>query len=295
MSNREKIILDTDIGSDIDDAFALAYLLSEPRCELLGITTVTGEALLRAQMASAVCHAGGKPGIPIYPGSDNPLVVPQKQIHAPQAVVLNEWEHRKDFPRGEAIEFLRKTIHANPGEITLLAIGPMTNIGLLFSVDSEIPRLLKELVLMCGVFTYKINSGVTLLEWNAIGDPHATTIMYRSPVKNIRSFGLDVTMQVQMPVNEVRGKMMAKILGPVKDFLSSWEMDRVYFHDPLAALGIFHRDVCGYKRGNVNIEIESSKLTGLTSFKEDEKGNNEVAFEVNPAEFFRLYFDIVGS
>jgi inosine-uridine nucleoside N-ribohydrolase len=294
MNDKVKVILDTDIGSDIDDAFALAYLLSEPRCELLGITTVTGEALLRAQMASAICHVGGKPGIPIYPGSDNPLVVPQKQTQASQAAALSKWEHRKDFPRGEAIEFLRKTIRANPGEVTLLAIGPMTNIGLLFSVDPEIPRLLKELVLMCGVFTYKINSAVKLLEWNAIGDPHAATIMYRSPVKNIRSFGLDVTMQVQMPVSEVRGKMTAKILGPVKDFLSSWEGDRVCFHDPLAALGIFHRDVCGYKRGNVAIEIESSKLAGLTSFKEDEKGNNEVAFEVNPAEFFRLYFDTVG-
>jgi inosine-uridine nucleoside N-ribohydrolase len=295
MSEKIKVILDTDIGSDIDDAFALAYLLSEPNCELLGITTVTGDALLRARMASAMCYVGGKPGIPIYPGNDNPLIVAQKQIHAPQAAALSEWEHQKDFPRGEAIEFLRKTIRANPGEITLLAIGPMTNIGLLFSVDPEIPHLLKELVLMCGVFTYNIKSVVTLLEWNARGDPHASTIMYRSPVKNIRSFGLDVTMQAQMPVDEARKKMTAKILVPVKDFLTAWEMDRVFFHDPLAAVGIFHRDVCSYKRGNVNIEIESSKLMGLTTFNADEKGNNEVAFEVNSAEFFRLYFDVVGS
>jgi inosine-uridine nucleoside N-ribohydrolase len=293
MDDKVKVILDTDIGSDIDDAFALAYLLSEPRCELLGITTVTGEALLRTQMASALCHTGGKPGIPIYPGSDNPLIVPQKQLHATQAAALGKWEHQKDFPRGEAIEFLRKTIRANPGEVTLLAIGPMTNIGLLFSVDPEIPRLLKELVLMCGVFTYKINSGVTLLEWNALGDPHAATIMYRSPVKNIRSFGLDVTTQVRMPVDKVKEKMTAKILGPVRDFLTSWKSDSVCFHDPLAAAGIFHREVCSYRRGKVEVELVSPTLKGLTQFVPSEDGNNEVAFDVDADEFFKLYFGTI--
>ncbi|GHU02804.1 nucleoside hydrolase [Spirochaetia bacterium] len=295
MSVKEKVILDTDIGTDIDDAFALAYLLSEPKCDLLGITTVTGQPLLRARMASAQCLVMGRKEIPIYPGTEDPIIIPQKQKKAQQAVMLKKWEHRKSFPKSEAIEFLRQTIHENPGEVTLLAIGPMTNVGLLFSVDPEVPKLLKELVLMCGVFSYNNGWGPMLLEWNAIGDPHATSIMYRAPVRNIRSFGLDVTTRVTMPAADVRKKMTAKALAPVKDFLTQWGAPVVTFHDPLAAVSIFHRDVCGYRRGDVEVELESSKLAGLTSFRDNPKGANEVAFEVNASKFFKIYFDTIGG
>jgi purine nucleosidase len=180
----------------------------------------------------------------------------------------------------------------------------MTNVGLLFSVDPEIPKLLKELVLMCGVFSYNLgkhdnfadpSKTAALKEWNAVGDPHATSIMYRAPVKNIRSFGLDVTTQVQMPAGDVRKKMTAKALAPVKDFLTEWKWPVVTFHDPLAAVSIFHRDICGYRRGDVEVELESSKLAGLTSFKHNPKGANEVAFEVNAAKFFKIYFETIGS
>ena len=78
-------LLDTDIGSDIDDAVCLAYLLANPACDLLGITTVSGEADLRAAIASALCKVAGR-SIPIYPGRDEPLLIAQKQPHAPQAV-----------------------------------------------------------------------------------------------------------------------------------------------------------------------------------------------------------------
>jgi inosine-uridine nucleoside N-ribohydrolase len=122
MSEKVKVILDTDIGSDIDDTFALAYLLSKERCKLLGITTVTGEAVKRAEIASAQCIAAGRPDIPIYPGTENPVYIPLKQTKAHQSEMLGKWEHRMDFPKYEVIEFLRKTIRANPGEITLIAI-----------------------------------------------------------------------------------------------------------------------------------------------------------------------------
>jgi purine nucleosidase len=67
-----KILLDTDIGTDVDDAVALAYLLCHPKCELLGITTVTGEPEKRASLASLLCLAAGKE-ISIYPGADIPM------------------------------------------------------------------------------------------------------------------------------------------------------------------------------------------------------------------------------
>src|SRR5579859_3158827 len=150
-----KVLLDTDIGSDIDDAVCLAYLLAQPRCDLLGITTVTGEARARAMLASAICQVAGR-SVPIVPGAEAPLLIAQRQPHAPQAAALDRWEHTRSFPAGGAVPFLRETIRAHPGEVTLLAIGPLTNVALLFALDAEIPRLLHSLVLMCGVFTNRL-------------------------------------------------------------------------------------------------------------------------------------------
>src|SRR5471030_2476621 len=142
---RTKVLLDTDIGSDIDDAVCLAYLLANPACDLLGITTVSGDTHARASLASVLCKIAGKK-IPIHPGRRQSLVTEQKQPHVPQAAALNKWDHDTKFSQGEAVEFLRQTIRANPGEMTLLAIGPMTNIAALFAADEEIPKLLKSLV-----------------------------------------------------------------------------------------------------------------------------------------------------
>ena len=80
-----KRVLNPDIGSDIDDALCLAYLLRQPACELVGITTVTGQPVERAMLASAVCRAAGRDNIPIRAGAAKPLLVEQLQPVAPQA------------------------------------------------------------------------------------------------------------------------------------------------------------------------------------------------------------------
>ena len=208
----EKIILDTDIGSDIDDALCLAYLLAQPNCDLLGITTVTGEPEKRAQMASVLCHAAGRQDIPIYPGTPRPILVEQHQLLAQQAEAVHQWPHSETFPQGQAIEFLRQTIRANPHEISLLSIGPLTNVGLLFALDPEIPSLLKRLVMMAGLFTNQV-TGFGPLEWNAFGDPHASAIVYRAPVSVHRSIGLDVTTKVVMSADEARARLKGPLLG----------------------------------------------------------------------------------
>lgn len=291
-----KIILDTDIGSDIDDAVCLAYLLAQPDCELLGITTVSGEAVKRAQLASVLCTVAGK-DIPIFPGAELPLLVPQRQPAAPQARALANWKHQADFPGGAAIEFMRRTIRANPGEVTLLAIGPMTNVALLFRTDPEIPALLKGLVLMCGVFTNKL-PGVGPCEWNSLCDPHASAIVYQSAVARHRSIGLDVTMQVQMEAAQVKERFQAPLLQPVLDFAGVWfeENKLMTFHDPLAAVTIFEPEVCTFSKGQVEVELLSPGLGGFTYFSEaknpGEPSPHEVALEVNAARFFDRYFKV---
>ena len=102
------VLLDTDIGTDVDDAVALAYLLSHPDCELLGITTVTGEAAKRASLASVLCKASGK-DIPIYPGAEHPMQGEQRQPVAQQAAVLPNWPHESKFPLNQAVDFLADT------------------------------------------------------------------------------------------------------------------------------------------------------------------------------------------
>jgi len=291
-----KVLLDTDIGSDIDDAVCLSYLLANPDCELMGITTVSGEAEKRARIASALCKVAGKE-IPIFPGAEKPLLISQLQPEAKQASALNKWEHDSRFPKGRALDFLRETIYSHPGEIVLLTIGPLTNIALLFAMDPEIPSLLKSLVMMCGIFTNRL-AGIGPLEWNAMLDPHATAIVYHHNVKIHRSVGLDVTCRVVMEAEEVRRRFQSPLLSPVLDFAQVWfeKTDRIIFHDPLAGAILFDDKICQFKKATVQVELASERLRGMTHWTsgnrlpESEPAKHEIALEVDADRFFNHYF-----
>jgi len=296
-TNREKLLIDTDIGNDIDDSVCLAYLLCQEQCEILGITTVSGEPVVRAKLTSALLKAVGRNDIPIYPGVEQPLLTPQKQPVAHQAKYLPKWQHETKFPEGQAIEFMRRTIRENPNEVTLLAVGPLTNIALLFAVDPEIPVLLKRLVIMCGAFTYRYKGAPCLTEWNARCDPYATAMVYHAPVKNIISVGLDVTAELVLGKDEIIKRFNTGILKVVLDFSGILDNTRqqIVFHDPLAAAVIFKKEICDFRRGNVEIETGSKRLEGLTWWEADEKGKNEVAFGVNREMFFDHFFSTINN
>lgn len=287
-----KVLFDTDIGSDIDDAVCLAYLLAQPECELLGITTVTGEADRRAMLASALCKVAGKE-VPIYPGCEEPLLIPQKQKQAPQAVALQKWGYDREFPRGQAVEFLRHTIHDHPGEVILLGVGPLTNIGLLFRLDPDIPSLLRGLVMMCGSFS-NLQAGIPRREWNALCDPHALAIVYRATPDIHRSVGLDVTRQVTMPVQQFRERLTSDLHRPVLDFAEVWFQGRefVTFHDPLAATTIFDDGICEFEKGTVEVELASPGLAGMTLWAPDPAGKHDVALQVDSTRFLEHYFSV---
>jgi len=291
---KEKILVDTDIGNDIDDSVCIVYLLRQKKCEFLGITTVSGEPVERAKLASALLLADGRGDIPIYPGVEAPFLTPQKQPVPHQKKYLSQWPHETQFPKGEAIEFMRKTIRSNPGEVTLLAIGPLTNIALLFAVDPEIPLLLKRLVVMCGVFTYRYQGSPCLTEWNARCDPFATAMVYNAPVKNVISIGLDVTSKVTLDKEEIIRTFDNDILKVVFAFsgISDNTRQSITFHDPLAAAVIFEKDICDFDKGNVEIETGCSRLEGLTYFSKDENGNDDVAFGVDKDKFFKHFFSV---
>lgn len=287
-----KVLLDTDIGTDIDDAICLSYLLANPECELLGITTVTGEPEKRAMLASSLCMHAGK-DIPIYPGTAYPLIIEQQQKFAQQAKSLKKWKHSKDFPKGQAIEFMRKTIRENPGEIILLTIGPLTNAGLLFKADEEIPSLLKGLVMMCGYFKYQVE-GWNKLEWNARGDFHASDIVYKSGVRIHRSVGLDVTSKVTMNSAEFRSKFSRDVFKPLQDYAAHWYdfSHTITFHDPLAAAVIFNQGICDFETGNATVEVNDGENNGMTHWEKNPDGKHEIAVTVKKDEFFKEYFSV---
>ncbi len=293
--NEVKLILDTDIGSDIDDAVCLAYLLRQPRCELLGITTVSGEPERRAMLADAICRAAGRTDIPIHSGASDPLLVQPRQPKAPQADVLSNWAHSSEYRPNTGVAFLRDTIRSNPGKITLLTIGPLTNIALLFKLDPEIPKLLKSVVMMIGTFSHPFDRVRRPVEWNAYLDPHAAAIVFNTPELRSTSIGLDVTTQCTMEAGECRRKLKGGALEVVRDAAEVWfkRAPILTFHDPLAATAIFEPDVMTYRHGRVSVELQSDTLAGMTVWDGEDKAQlHTIAVEVDSDAFFQDFFTI---
>ncbi len=288
----EKILFDTDIGSDIDDAVALAWLLANPDCDLVGITTVSGQPEVRARLASALCHVAGK-RVPIVPGAARPLQVETRQPIAQQAPSLERWAHDETFISEDAIDFMADLIDRNPGEITLLAVGPMTNVAKLFEHSPEVPMQLKQVVLMCGRFGQE-QLGSRPSEWNVYCDPHAADIVLNTETRRTRAHGLDVTMQVQMDAGEVRSRFDAPLLHPVLDMAEEWFNRRplITFHDPLAAIATFDEEVCVYERGSANVCTDSGADQGLTEWQSGRSGNLEIGTAVDANRFFERYFEM---
>ncbi len=299
------VLLDTDIGSDIDDALALAYLLRQPRCELLGITTVSGEPDKRAGLADAVCRAGGREDVPVHVGVEAPLLVAQHQARAPQAEALGVggFPHREFSRENTAVAFLRETIRARPGEVTLLAIGPLTNVALLFALDPEIPALLKGLMMMGGWFFDRPQP-----EWNIRCDPHAAARVFAAPVPNLAAVGIDVTGRCVLPAAECRRRFAQAggPLAPVAAFAEVWfrQTDHVTFHDPLAAALLFEPSLCGMEAHRVSVDLSSGlQDSGRTHVAWDdwhtgtsaEAHPHALAASVDAGAFFDHYFGVVGG
>lgn len=315
--------MDTDIGLDIDDALALAYLLKNPNCNLMGITTFCGCALLRAKIVSAICIAAGRSDIPIYPGTDDCILVDQREMYAPQSIVLEKWKHEEHFPKNCALDFMRKIIYENPGEIVLITIGPPSNIARLFLMDPKIPSMLKGLYLMGGKFGgtqgpmwtqrypdarhrfsgFEPDTINEILQGGALDpngciDPYATAIVHGHSAPVHRSVGEDITSRVVMPGTSFR-KAMASVESPLHRIILEMgavflgEAKTVTFHDPLAAVAIF-KDVCQFTKGHISVELQSQQLLGYTYFQEDKDGPHEVASSVNCNAFFDEFFSVLN-
>lgn len=288
----KKILLDTDIGSDVDDVICLSYLLNNPECELLGITTVSGESDRRAQIAQNICERSNKE-IPIVCGKSDPIIIKQHQPIAEQAVLLKDKIGKTNSNYQNPIDFLRTMIRQNPNEVTLLAIGPLTNVATLFLVDPEVQTMLESLVMMCGSFKGSTLENIKI-EWNALCDPHATEIVYKTKINNNYSIGLDVTEKVTMTTHEFYEKFSTNKLNYILEYAEIWyeKEKQITFHDPLAASMIFRPEIFEFEKGLVQVDISNTRTMGYTNFSPGRNGPHSIAVNINVEKFFSHYFSI---
>ena len=291
-----KILLDTDIGGDIDDALCLAYLLKEPQCALIGITTVSGQSEKRASVADAICQAAGK-DIPITAGMDLPLQPIPVYPTPDGAVALNKWPH-KTYKQADAPAFLYQKIIQNPHEIILIGIGNMTNIGLLFQRYKDAPALLKGLYMMNGYFGDKPLPD-PCYNWNAWADPLASKIVYETPVAIHKTIPLEVTDSLTLPAAHAAELFKANhpLMKAVFDFSQAWLMsaNKLTLHDPLAAVSIFHPSVCTFQKGFVTVETKIKGKMGSTTFTPNLNGFAKIATSVQKDYFYQVLSSTLNS
>lgn len=276
-NDRIPVLVDTDIGSDIDDAVALAYLLGEPRCELVAITTVTGDVERRAACAGALCAAMGRPETPIITGLGDPLVFGPGQPDVPHYRAIAGRFPTIPVTDG-AVEYLGRVLRARPGEITLLSIGPFTNVAALCAHDPGTAGMLGGCISMSGRF-----DGVTTPDRNAAVDPVATAIAYGRLPPGHHSVSLDITRHVTLTAGPAR-KAFARI-PPLAAMAGLWfeSRDDITLHDPLAAALIFRPELCRYEDGEVAIDL-GPQMAGLTRFTSGGSRRHRITVGVKAAE-----------
>lgn len=293
VDDRIKVIVDTDIGTDPDDGLALAYLALHPRCNLLGVTIVTGEVQERAAVAQVLLRACGPKAaeIPIHCGRRLPILEGEGQKTCQQYPFIQKEEHVLNRLEDSAVDFMRRTIHENLNEVVLLTIGPLSNLGLLFALEPEIASACRGVVSMGGKF---FPAGERHREWNIAVDRTAAGIVLQTRRPSHRFVGLDVTRQVVWTEDEYRGfeRRVQGKLKPALEKCSAWWLPikhRMTFHDPLAAAVIFEPELCKWKAGRVGVEARN----GMVTFTEYEGGPDLVASEVDAEAFFKHYLSVL--
>jgi purine nucleosidase len=160
---RTRILFDTDIGTDIDDAWTLAYVMKSPVFDLLGVSVSDGDTALRAKLACKLLHRLGRTNVPVAVGRKTALIPPDRVDY--QLTWAEDFDAMKPIAQ-PASAFLAETIRRHPREVTLVAVGPLHNIGDLVRLHPDAARLLKRVVIMSGSIAYSAWDPGPVAEWN---------------------------------------------------------------------------------------------------------------------------------
>lgn len=273
-----KVILDTDIADDIDDAYALALLATTPGGKLLGVTTTFGETGKRAQVAAKLLAALGRSDVPVYAGRTGPSAIGRQY----------DWArgfHSPALRSEDAVHFLKTQIDNAPGQITLIGIGPLMNLGDLLTRYPEVKPKIRRIVLMGGaVYTGYNTQAPAVPEWNISRDPAAARVVFTSGVPLVMA-GLEVTAMLQF--NAERQKQLFADGTPGTDALAAltnlWGRGTPTLFDVAAVAYALGHGFCDQERDHV--VVEDNGLTRIT----DGPPNVTVLIHPHPDLFLDWY------
>jgi purine nucleosidase len=297
----ERIILDTDIGTDVDDAYAFAFLANSPEVQIEAVTTVWADAELRARIAKKLLNALGKPDIPVAVGESFPLNPERPAFlmgHEGQGALDGSENLRlSEMPALDLIESLLK---ARAREIKIVLIGPQTNLGKLLSQKPELAALIKEFVIMGGTPFYGPKEielfGEKPIDYNLVADPEAARIIFDSGVP-ITMVGVNVTMPTLLKpehIERVRDRKTPAtdlLYAMTKMWLEVICQDKTPMHDALACSAVFTLDFLDTMMLNVTIETKGELTSGLTvvnHYDNEEWNKVRVAKDVKAEEFLEF-------
>jgi len=265
-----RTILDTDIGTDVDDCLAIALIFGSPEFTLEGVTCVYGDVALRGRMVRKLFALRGLPEVPIRLGASNTLLGLRDVYwagHEGQGLIDNDPDG--DFSSEHAVDYIIRTVMDNPGEIHLLAIGPLTNVALAFLKEPRLASNLAHLTIMGGVFRGPESPTYPIAEHNVICDPDAALVVFASGAP-MTVVPLDVTLRASIrPDHVARLRALADpfhdaVAEQVERYPRFQESGSTFLHDPLAAAIVIQPDLVEYQSLNVAVETQGRLTTGMT-------------------------------
>lgn len=279
------VLFDTDIGGDIDDAYALVQIVRSPELKLLGVTTVSGDAVARARLAAKLLAVTGRADVPVYAGTST----------AGQYIAQTAWAKGYASPalhESGGVAFLRETINAHPGEITLIAVGELTNVAALLESDPGIAKKLKAVALMGGSVRRGYAPGAKPEpEWNIKSNTRAAQVVFASGVPLLVA-PLDSTSDLKL-TPELRVRVFARGT-PVTDALAAlnsiWRHTNTWggtdptLFDNLAVALVATPDVVPLTPMHLTVEAD-----GLTREVPDRPANARVALTADPKAFLDYF------
>jgi purine nucleosidase len=298
------IILDCDPG--IDDALAIAFAAGSPAIELAGITTVAGNVGLAKTTANALTVASfvGADDVPVTPGAAAPLLRPALDaghVHGDSGLggAVLPLPARTAGP-GHAIDFIIERTAAAPGQITLVATGPLTNIGLALRREPRLASWVRDFVIMGGSASRGNVSHAA--EFNIWADPEAAAIVFGAGW-NVRMIGLDVTLLARATVAvqermRLLGALGSRLLLPaIAQYRDSHDTTgEPPVHDVCALVSLADPAVFGYTPALVQVETHGTLTSGMTvtDFAESGRWNAEVATAIDADRFWATVLDAYG-
>jgi len=306
-----RFIFDTDTG--IDDAMALLFLLRSPELVLEGVTTVFGNSTVDncTRNALAVLELGGRPGVPVGRGADRPLLRPYRgrghTVHGENGlgnVAMPPPQARPlDVP---AAQFIVERVMAAPGEMGLIAVGPLTNLALALRLEPRIAQMTRQVIVMGGAATVGGNA-TAVAESNIYNDPEAASIVF-SAGWSLTMVGLDVTTKVMMDDGyltrlEAAHTPLTDFIIAITDFYRQGYFQRYgirgfFVHDSSAVAYAVDSTLFETRMLHIVVDTTDGPSSGRTvadlRHKPAQEPNVNVCLGVDKACFLQLYFDCVA-